>query len=289
MKKLVTIFVLAGIATLGWSQTAATAPANPTTGTAAAQPAQSQPSQATSQTSQSSTQAASSQGSSQSGGVQSASGTPSNNSSVATPQPAEIGISSAQQDLREVSVDKFEDDGFWQAKMPRDDGLIYLRRFEGAPAERKPIPGDVKESDKYVLGVKVEFLHRAVTNAEVIPIRPIPIPGITKTVSIWVVGRNVNNQLYLIVTDHFGNLAKIYMGSLAFTGWKKLTAAIPPNIRQADPRYNDRQGITVQELLIEFDPAQTYGSYYIYFDDLTAVVDLFAENNRDPDDMNDAW
>ena len=283
MKKLAIIFVLTGITAFAWGQTATTAPANTaTTATGAAQPAQNATQQAP--------QTASSQTASQnSGGVQSAAGAPNNNNSVATPQPAEIGITSAQQDLREVSVDKFEDDGFWQAKMPRDDGLIFLRRFEGAPADRKPIPGDVKESDKYVLGVKVEFLHRAVTNAEIVPIRPIPIPGITKTVSIWVVGRNVNNQLYLIVTDHFGNLAKIYMGSLAFTGWKKLTAAIPPNIRQADPRYNDRQGITVQELQIEFDPAQTYGTYYIYFDDLTAVVDLFAENNRDSDDMSDAW
>ncbi len=287
MKKLAIIFVLTGITAFAWGQTATTAPANTAaTTTATAQPAQN----ATQPAAQQSAQAGASQGSSQnSGGVQAATGAPSNNNSVSTPQPAEIGINSAQQDLREVSVDKFEDDGFWQAKMPPDDGLIFLRRFEGAPADRKPIPGDVKESDKYVLGVKVEFLHRAVTNAEIIPIRPIPIPGITKTVSIWVVGRNVNNQLYLIVTDHFGNLAKIYMGSLAFTGWKKLTAAIPPNIRQTDPRYNDRQGITVQELQIEFDPAQTYGSYYIYFDDLTAVVDLFAENNRDPDDMSDAW
>jgi hypothetical protein len=34
---------------------------------------------------------------------------------------------------------------------------------------------------------------------------------------------------------------------------------------------------------------ETYGSYYIYFDDLRAVTDLFAENNRDVDDMADAW
>ncbi|MDR2259242.1 MAG: flagellar filament protein FlaA, partial [Treponema sp.] len=29
--------------------------------------------------------------------------------------------------------------------------------------------------------------------------------------------------------------------------------------------------------------------YYIYFDDLRAVTDLFAEDNRDADDMSDAW
>ncbi|MDR0657314.1 MAG: flagellar filament protein FlaA, partial [Treponema sp.] len=34
---------------------------------------------------------------------------------------------------------------------------------------------------------------------------------------------------------------------------------------------------------------EAFGSYYIYLDDLRATVDLFAEDNRDPDDMNDAW
>jgi hypothetical protein len=34
---------------------------------------------------------------------------------------------------------------------------------------------------------------------------------------------------------------------------------------------------------------EAFGSYYIYFDDLRAVTDLFAENNRDADDMTDGW
>jgi hypothetical protein len=34
---------------------------------------------------------------------------------------------------------------------------------------------------------------------------------------------------------------------------------------------------------------EAQGAYYIYLDDLRAVTDLFAENNRDPDDMSDGW
>ncbi|NNM67353.1 MAG: flagellar filament protein FlaA [Spirochaetales bacterium] len=277
MKKSILIFGLVFVATMAFAQTA-TQPAATQPAAQAAQPAaQTATSAATAQPTQSASSPASSSGPAPSNG------------SIDSPQASQIGISSAQQDLREISVDKFEDDGFWSAKMPQDIGIITLRRFEGHPADAKPVPGDVKESDKYVLGVKVQFLHRAVTEAEIIPVRPIPIPGITKTLSVWVVGRNVNNVLYAIVSDHFGNLAKIYLGNLAFTGWKKLTAAIPPNIRQSDPRYNDRQGLTFEKFLIEFDPAQTYGSYYIYFDDMNAMVDLFAEDNRDADDMNDSW
>ena len=213
---------------------------------------------------------------------------------VGAADPSLIGVDKAQQELKEISVSKFEDDGFWSASMMRDDGFVSLRRFEGSPADKKPLEGEttaqLAETDKYVIGAKVEHLHRAVTSFSISPTSPLPIPGITKTISVWVVGRNVKHQLFVIVDDQFGNRAKIPMGDLAFTGWKKLTAAIPPNIRQVDPRYVGKTGISVRSFLIETDPAETYGSYYIYFDDLRAVTDLFTENNRDADDMVDtAW
>jgi len=31
------------------------------------------------------------------------------------------------------------------------------------------------------------------------------------------------------------------------------------------------------------------GSYYVYFDDLRAVTDLYDLENKDEDDMMDAW
>jgi hypothetical protein len=48
-------------------------------------------------------------------------------------------------------------------------------------------------------------------------------------------------------------------------------------------------GIKILGFRVDVDPMQARGSYYIYFDDLRAVVDLFAEDNRDPDDMPDGW
>ena len=188
-----------------------------------------------------------------------------------------IGADKAQQDLQEVSISKFEDDGFWKADMMRDDGYISLRKFEGSPADKKPIQGEtdaqIKEVDKYVLGAKIQHTHRAVTSFAISPTRPLQVPGIAKTISIWVVGRNVKHQLYILIDDQFGNRAKIPMGDLAFTGWKKLTAAIPQNIRQTDPRYLSKTGVSIVSLLVETDTAETYGTYYIYFDDLRATTD----------------
>jgi hypothetical protein len=218
------------------------------------------------------------------------------------PDPTRTGISSAQQKLKEVSVSKFENAGFWYGVFPRDDGMLFLRSFPGNPLDKQPIPEDVQagivtldqddniiEGDNYVLGAKVYFFRRGVINFAIKPVRPLPIEGITKTLSIWVVGRNTNHRLEVVVQDHFGNEAIIDMGKLNFMGWKQLTIAIPPNIVQRDYHYNNKMGLSVSGFNIKCNLDETYGNYFLYFDDLRAITDLFAESNRDVDDMLDSW
>jgi hypothetical protein len=48
-------------------------------------------------------------------------------------------------------------------------------------------------------------------------------------------------------------------------------------------------GLQILGFLIEPDMMEAYGTYYVYFDDLRAYTDLFAEQSRDPDDMVDSW
>lgn len=209
------------------------------------------------------------------------------------PDPALTGITTAQQKLKEVSVAKFEDAGFWYGMMPADEGILTVRRFEGSPLDKQPIEDEevfgIEEADEYVLGTKVSFYRRGVASFGIKPVRPIPIEGITKTISMWVAGRNTNHVLELMVEDHFGNTALINMGKLNFSGWKKITITIPPNIKQRDYHYNNKMGILITGFNINCNIDETYGNYYIYFDDLRAVTDLFAEENRDLDDMNDSW
>jgi hypothetical protein len=44
----------------------------------------------------------------------------------------------------------------------------------------------------------------------------------------------MNHMLSVIISDYFGNRAEITMGKLNFSGGKKLTGAVPPNIVQRD-------------------------------------------------------
>jgi hypothetical protein len=211
----------------------------------------------------------------------------------ATPDASKIGVESSQQRLKEKSISKFEDPGFWKVSIPQDHGVITFRRFDGSPAEKVKLADEtaagITEEDKYVLGVKAEFYGRVNTTIAVESSRPMAVPGITKLISVWVVGRNFNHTLKVLVEDQFGNRLGLPMGKLNFSGWKKLTVAVPPTLVQRNSHFTNRSGIKILGFVIEPELTETYGSYFVYFDDLRVVTDLFAEENRDPDDVPDNW
>jgi hypothetical protein len=210
----------------------------------------------------------------------------------------QVGVASAQQDLKEISIEKFEHDGYWLSSMSSDTGYTVSRLFAGNPQNKEPLADEegLNIPDRYVLGTRVDFLRRGHTSIGIYPIHPIPIEGITKTISVWVAGRNYNHELKILIEDFFGRPYELLVGKLNFQGWKKLTVAVPPQapdglsgIVQRNYHYNNLMGIKVTGFRIDCDPSEAYGTYYVYLDDLRAVTDLFAENNRDADDMVDAW
>ena len=216
-------------------------------------------------------------------------------SSLSDPDPTVIGKDSAAQALREVSVDRFENEGFWNASISPDYGLIGARLFSGGPAAKEPLKGEEDVLDEFVLGVKVEFFRRGINSFFIRCIRPIPIEGVTKMVSVWVVGRNMNHTLTLLVQDYNGNNFELYMGSLAFSGWKHMTVAIPPSpdgehgIVQQSVYGAVKPGLRILGFRVDCDPMLARGTYYLYFDDLRATTDLYDIENRDEDDMRDDW
>ncbi|MBN1520543.1 MAG: flagellar filament protein FlaA [Spirochaetales bacterium] len=223
---------------------------------------------------------------------------------VGTPDADSIGNDTAQQKLQMVSVDKFESAGFWNAYISPDEGFIQSRLFVGSPAGKAEEPApeerytgiDPKIADQYSFGVRVDFFRRGFNQVYVLAQKPIPIEGISKIVSVWVAGRNYNHVLKLIVVDAFNKQFELTLGKLNFQGWKKLSVAIPPQnpdgvsgIIQSNYHYNNQRGIKIIGFKIECDPWESFGTYYIYFDDLRAITDLFAEDSRDVDDMVDGW
>lgn len=217
--------------------------------------------------------------------------------SLSDPDASNIGNDSARQALREVSVDRFEREGSWTVHISPDYGVMSGRLFDGGPAAKEPLEdsGNQEMEDTKVFGAKVEFFRRGVNSFFIKAARPIAIEGITKTVSVWVCGRNMPHDLWLLVQDYNGNNFEIWVGNLEFSGWKKMTTAIPPSpdgehgIIQSSVYYGNKPGLRIVGFRVDCNPMDAQGSYYIYMDDLRAVTDLYDVENRDPDDMDDAW
>jgi len=206
------------------------------------------------------------------------------------------------QDLYEKKIDKYtisDDEGTLQEivneyYMVKEDGVTKDKRkrareiFKNNEIDKK-VP-EIYAREK-VLGVKVEFIARGYNWFSIKPIKPIVIEGRCQSISVWVAGRSYKHVIKMIVLDLFNNTRILYVGKLNFTGWKQLTTYIPGNniVKQWDHHYVDKQGIKFNGFLIECDPVETFGTYYIYFDELRAVTDLFNESTRDEDDMRDDW
>lgn len=218
------------------------------------------------------------------------------NSSLADPN-ASARQEEGSTSITEVSIDKYERDGSWNVHISPDAGVISSRLIPGSPAAKEPLEDDKDQqaSDDKVLGVKAEFYRRGINSIYITAVRPLPIEGVTKTVSVWVAGRNQNHEIFLLVEDYFGHSFELYLGNLGFSGWKKLSVAIPPSpdsehgIVQSSAYYGVKPGLRIVGFRIDCNPMLARGTYYVYFDDLRAFTDLYDLHNRDEDDMVDNW
>ena len=225
----------------------------------------------------------------------------------------------ADEELVTFILDDFEKASSWIPEMPRDQGVIFSMQREGAPnavlkaaevisnenarylqkkaeqnmqPKENPLVGFPYNQNKYVLGVRVEFMKRGYNWFTVRPPLPIKVPGVAKSLSVYVVGRGYSHWLWIMLRDYDGN--KRYLSAmrpLTHKGWRKVLFPIKPNIVQEDYKITDpkKVGITFDGFLVNCDPMESQGKYYIYFDLLTAQVNLYFEFHKDKDDMRDFW
>lgn len=207
-------------------------------------------------------------------------------------------VTTANSQITEVRLDGFEDASFWNVSMPSEEGIISRQSRIGNPAEINS--DEWKERDeKYgipdtyakekVFGVKVEYMKRGYHSFSITPVKPIIVEGIAQSITVWVAGRNYSHTLKFLIEDFYGNTRELIAEKLRFIGWKEIKVSIPESIIQRDFHFADKSGIRFVGFVVECDPMETYGTYYVYFDELRAETDIFNEKTRDPDDMVDGW
>ncbi|WGK68317.1 flagellar filament outer layer protein FlaA [Candidatus Haliotispira prima] len=144
-------------------------------------------------------------------------------------------------------------------------------------------------------------------SAQAMPLSPDNLPGRIKNINVWVWGAHYNYTIEMHVRDYQGvphvlpmrvvsgvDRKKYRSGSLRFTGWRKMAAAVPNSVPQ-DSRYN-LQDYRLQfvKFVVRTDPYERVDDFYIYFDQMQVIVDVYSnfydgKNLARPDHIANVW
>jgi hypothetical protein len=150
-------------------------------------------------------------------------------------------------------------------------------------------------------GIWSKFDRRGYNWIDIYPVKPgsegngqgpeafeIPVPGRISYLDMWVWGSNHNYYLEACFRDYNGVVHSLYMGNLAFVGWKNMRVQIPTSIRQSKrilPRY---AGLHFVKFRIWSTPLERVDNFYIYFNQMKVLTDTF-ESFFDGDDLADPF
>ncbi len=188
---------------------------------------------------------------------------------------------STKQELKLVLVEDFENCDSWTAKMPSDQGYARVKKVLGAP---KAVKDKYPKNSKYVLGLKEWSYTRGFNWCEIKPPRPIEMVGNLKGLSIWALGRNYRHKLEIWVKNYQGIEYPIEMGSLNFKGWRQLSARIPMYIPYYTKYVPQFKKLAITKIIVRHDPNEINGVFYLYLDNMEAIVDVY-DDKYDGDDM----
>ena len=122
----------------------------------------------------------------------------------------------------------------------------------------------------------------------------IPIPGRIQNMDMWVWGSNLNYYLEVYFRDYQGVVHTLYMGNLAFQGWKNLRVRIPTSIPQSKRVLPRLAGLTFVKFRIWTTPVERVDNFYVYFKQLKVLTDTFeslfdGDELADPEQVQKLW
>jgi hypothetical protein len=162
----------------------------------------------------------------------------------------------------------------------------------------------IADQDQTSLGIWGRFDRQGYNWIDVYPVAAdggddagpaeIPIPGRAREIDLWVWGSNLNYNLEVYVRDHLGFVHPINFGSLGYEGWKNLRVAVPGNIPQTKRVLPRLTSLSLVKFRIWTLPSEPVNDFYIYFNYLKALTDLFehrydGEELADPQRIQELW
>jgi hypothetical protein len=122
----------------------------------------------------------------------------------------------------------------------------------------------------------------------------IPIPGRVNYLDMWAWGSNLNYYIEVYFRDYQGVVYSLYLGDLAFTGWKNLRVRIPTSIPQSKRVLPRLAGLTLVKFRIWTTPVERVDNFYVYLNQIKVLTDTFeslfdGDELADPDRVRELW
>ncbi len=184
-----------------------------------------------------------------------------------------------------------------------DQSVLDWKFVEGYPDTlytRKQAEG----KDLHILGIKGSFLRKGYNYYEIIPVkkddkgnlvpRPIELPGIVKSIDLWVWGSGFNYNIEVCVLDSRGVNHNLKLGNLLYEGWKSLSVKVPGYIPQSRRYIPKREALYLTKIVIWTSADERVNDFYVYFDQLKVTTDTFiskfdGDELADPEEINKIW
>ena len=184
-----------------------------------------------------------------------------------------------------------------------------IKATEAGP-EALFIPADQK---KYCLGVKGAFKTMGFNFIEVLPPvykaelypqlsnlftnpipnpyndRFIPLPGRIRSIDVWVAGRNYNYNLEIWIQDFNGFVYALEMGKINFPGWRNMSKPLPVYIPQEEKHIPKEQPLKFIKYVLRADPFERADKFFVYFDHMKVVTDLYVVRYDGIDNIKEPW
>lgn len=153
---------------------------------------------------------------------------------------------------------------------------------------------NIENVDRKVLGIHGKFDRKEFNAIDIIPTRPITIPGRVRALDLWVWGSNFDYTLEVHIMDYKGLIHVIQMGGLLYEGWKDLVASIPDSIPQSKQYLPKKEELKIVKLVLWTKPSENVSDFYVYFDQIKVLTDTFESpydgyDLSSPAKVNEIW
>ncbi len=140
----------------------------------------------------------------------------------------------------------------------------------------------------------VEFFPATKDAEGTVVSQPLRIPGVGKSIDIWVWGSMFRYNLEVHIRDSRGIPYVLELGNLWFRGWRNLSVRIPTHIPQSQIYLPNYLGLTLTKFVVRTDPGEKVDNFFVYFDNLKVLSDMHSSpfDGRDlarPEVTNRIW